>query len=135
MKAVVATVTSIGATTAFASCKDSGWGFSKWERVEITGARVKENNSSAYGSVLTGGDRKNCVTYFEVVDSNGDVIRDQRTGEKVRRVKMIAGNSADEVINFAYENGYRKVCMKISRDLGFMGVEGTGLWSPDYCRP
>ncbi len=119
----------------FADCKDTSWRFSKWERVEITGERAKENDSSAYGRVLTGGDRKNCVTYFEVVDSNEDAITDDITGKKVRRTTMIGGNNSSEVINYAYENGYRKVRMKIWRDLGFMGVEGTGLWSPDYCRP
>lgn len=126
--ATAATLSIIGATTAFANnCKDTSWGFSKWERVEITGVRDKEDATSAYGSVTSGGEKR--TTTFKLVDDWGNDFKDPKTGKTKPISKSVTGNDWTYVGNYANEFGYSQVRMKVSRIV--LGVEASGLWSPD----
>lgn len=128
----VFTLTCIGATTAFAgNTEGSAWKFDMYERVEITSARDKYNDSSAWGEVVYGGiyDGKVRETNFQIIDENEQPIRDYQGYDKSRTC-TVSGDSGRQVINFANEYGYSRVKMKIWRSIGEVGGRG-GFWRAD----
>lgn len=128
----VVTLTCIGATTAFVgNTEGSAWKFDTYERVEITSARDKYNDSSAWGEVVYGGiyNGKVGTTNFTIIDEYGEPIRDYQ-GYNRSVTSSVADNGGKQVVNFANEYGYSKVKMKVSRDILETGERG-GFWRAD----
>lgn len=128
----VALVGVIVSTDAWANNHaDTGWSFSSKEWYEITEMRSKEDSTSAWGHVCEGGylygwERP---TYFTLVDRYDQELTDDN-GNSISYTAVAKGNSAIKVQNSAYQNGYRNVRMRITRDHTFGGTE-SGYWSPD----
>ncbi|GEM_PF-1242483 len=136
--ATAATITSIGGVTAFANnSSDKPWDLYHWSNAISqcsmnTGIRAKEDDSSAYGRILKGNERGKSIVYMQLKDRNGnDLVGGYNRGKILPAIKF-EGNVSRYVPNYAKENGYKDVRMKITQHALTTGAAGcNGLWSPD----
>lgn len=136
--ATAATITSIGGVTAFANnSSDTPWDLYHWSNAISqcsmdTGIRPKTDDSSAYGNILKGNERGESLVYMQLKDRNGNNLVGGYNGGKVLPAVRFDGNVSHYVPNYAYENGYSSVVMKITQHALTTGAAGcNGLWSPD----
>lgn len=134
--AALATIASIGTTTALANNSgDTNWAIYQWtgtslESSILTEVRAKTDDTSAYGYVKSGNTGASYVTMQLKNSSGGDLVGGT-DGGKILPAIGFSGNVANKIPNYAYENGYRSVRMKITQQADADSRGCNGVWSPD----
>lgn len=136
--ATAATITSLGGITAFANnSSDTAWDLYHWSNAisqcsTNTKVREKQDDSSAYGRVLKGNEAGKSIVYMQLKDDKGNDLVGGYNGGKVLPAVRFDGNVSHYVPNYAKENGYKNVRMRITQHALKTGAAGcNGLWSPD----
>lgn len=131
--AALATIASIGTTTALANNSgDTNWAIYQWtgtslESSILTDIRAKTDYTSAYGYVKSGNTGASYVT-MQLKDDGG---RDLIGGNPILPPVGFSGNVAKYIPNYAKENGYGQVRMKITQQADADSRGCNGVWSPD----